>query len=404
MHNLSTVIRFEIVRALKKKSFWVLALSFPLIIAAIFGILYFSIKTTEDAEKDLEKQEFSVVITDESGVINPQILAATKAQTVEASAKQATIDRVKDGQLDAYIFYPKNINEQEVEIYAKDAGIFDNGRYTQVANSLLKASAQAEVSPTLQKIILGNVALTSTFYRDGQEHDSVKEMILPGFFLVLFYFLISFFGNRMLTSTTEEKENRVIEMILTTIEARTLIAGKIISLIVLAIIQGILVALPVLIGFWLFHDQLKLPMIDLSSLPVDPLRICLGFAIFACSFLLFTGLLVAVGAAVPTAQEAGGFFGVVIILLVGPFYAINLFISMPDSLLVKVLSIFPLTSPVPLLLRNAVGNLGLGEALIAIALLAISAAIAISVAVRLFRFGALEYNRKLKAKEILARK
>ena len=204
----------------------------------------------------------------------------------------------------------------------------------------------------------------------------------------------------MLTSTTEEKENRVIEMILTTIEARTLIVGKIISLIILAIVQGLLVVLPVLIGYLFFHDQLKLPSVDLSSLPVDPLRIGIGFLAFASSFMMFTGLLVAIGAAVPTAKEAGSFFGVVMILLFGPLYAVSMFISMPDAPLVKFLSLFPLTSPIPLMLRNAAGS----EAVIGIALLAVSAAIIMAIAVRIFRFGALEYNRKLSAKEIFARK
>ena len=135
-------------------------------------------------------------------------------------------------------------------------------------------------------------------------------MLFRSVFLILFYFLITFFGNQMLTSTTEEKENRVIEMILTTIEARTLIVGKIISLIILAIIQGLLVVSPVLIGYLIFHDQLKLPSVDLSSLPVDPQRIAIGFLAFAGSFMLFTGLLVAIGAAVPTAKEANSFFDV----------------------------------------------------------------------------------------------
>ena len=229
-------------------------------------------------------------------------------------------------------------------------------------------------------------------------------MILPGIFLILFYFLITFFGNQMLTSTTEEKENRVIEMILTTIEARTLIVGKIISLIILAIVQGLLVVLPMLIGYLFFHDQLKLPSVDLSSLPIDPLRIGIGFLAFASSFMMFTGLLVAIGAAVPTAKEAGSFFGVVMILLFGPLYAVSMFISMPNAPLVKFLSLFPLTSPIPLMLRNAAGNLGISEAVIGIALLAVSAAIIIAIAVRIFRFGALEYNRKLSAKEIFARK
>lgn len=404
MHNLSTVIRFEIVRALKKKSFWILAISFPLVFAATFGILFLSNKATDDAAEKLKEQSFSVAITDESNLVKPPLIAAAKAAEVKPSDKQAAINRVKDGQLDAYIYYPKNLDQQPIEIYGKDVGIFDNGRYGSLANGLLSASVQSDVNPAIRKVVQGKVNSTSTVYRDGKVHDSIQEMILPGVFLMLFYFLITFFGNQMLTSTTEEKENRVIEMILTTIEARTLIVGKIISLIILAIIQGLLVVSPVLIGYLIFHDQLKLPSVDLSSLPVDPQRIAIGFLSFAGSFMLFTGLLVAIGAAVPTAKEANSFFGVVMILLFGPLYAVTMFISMPDAPLVKFLSLFPLTSPIPLMLRNAAGNLGLGEATLGIAILAAAAIIIIAIAVRIFRFGALEYNRKLSAKEIFARK
>ena len=404
MHNLSTVIRFEIVRALKKKSFWILAISFPLVFAATFGILFLSNKATDDAAEKLKEQSFSAAITDESNLVKPPLIAAAKAAEVKPSDKQAAINRVKDGQLDAYIYYPKDLDQQPIEIYGKDVGIFDNGRYGSLANGLLSASVQSDVNPAIRKVVQGKVNSTSTVYRDGKVHDSIQEMILPGVFLMLFYFLITFFGNQMLTSTTEEKENRVIEMILTTIEARTLIVGKIISLIILAIIQGLLVVSPVLIGYLIFHDQLKLPSVDLSSLPVDPQRIAIGFLAFAGSFMLFTGLLVAIGAAVPTAKEANSFFGVVMILLFGPLYAVTMFISMPDAPLVKFLSLFPLTSPIPLMLRNAAGNLGLGEATLGIAILAAAAIIIIAIAVRIFRFGALEYNRKLSAKEIFARK
>ena len=404
MHNLSTVIRFEIVRALKKKSFWILAISFPIMFAAIFGIIFLSNKATDDAAEKLKNQSFSIAITDESKMVKPQLIAAAKATEIKSSDKQLAINRVKNGQLDAYIYYPKNLDQQSVEVYGKDVGIFDNGRYSSLANSLLSTSVQSGVDPAIQKIIQGKISSTSTVYRDGKVHDSIQEMILPGVFLILFYFLITFFGNQMLTSTTEEKENRVIEMILTTIEARTLIIGKIISLIVLAIIQGLLIVLPVLTGYLLFHNQLKLPSVDLSSLPIDPLRIGIGFLVFASSFMLFTGLLVAIGAAVPTAKEANSFFGIVMILLFGPLYAITMFISIPDSPLVKFLSLFPLTSPIPLMLRNAAGNLGVSEAIIGIAILIISATIIIAIAVRIFRFGALEYSRKLSAKEIFARK
>lgn len=133
MHNLSTVVRFELVRALKKKSFWILALSFPLMFAAIFGMIFLSNKATSDAGEKLKDQQFSLAVTDESKLLKPQIVASTKATVVAASDKQSAINRVKNGQLDAYIYYPSDIAGQPIEVYGKDVGLFDNGRYGSLA-------------------------------------------------------------------------------------------------------------------------------------------------------------------------------------------------------------------------------------------------------------------------------
>ena len=401
MHNLSTVIRFEVVRTLKKKSFWLMAFGFPVLIGALFGIIFLSNKSTSDAADKLQKQSFSLEVTDDSNLVNPQLLAAVKAKVV--TDKKQAIQDVKSGKIDGYIYYPADIATHPVEVYGKDVGIFDNGRYDGVAKSLLDQSVQATVSPEVRSVIAGTTTTAVTTYRDGVEYDSFKQMILPGVFLVLFYLLISFFGSQMLTSTTEEKENRVIEMILTTIEARTLIVGKIISLIGLAFFQGAVIVIPALLGYLLLHDQLHMPALDLSSLPVDWVRILTGAAIFVISFIMFTGFLVLIGASVPTAKEAGQFFGMIMMLIFGPLYPFTLFISAPESPIVRFLSLFPLTAPIPLLLRNAVGNLHPWEIALAIPIMAITAIIILTLAVRVFRFGALEYSRKLSIREIFSR-
>ena len=401
MHNLGTVIRFEITRALKKKSFWIMALGFPIMLAAIFGIVFLSNKTTDQAVKDLEKQKFSLQVTDESTLVNPALLAAVKATTI--TNKQQGIDNVKNGTVDGYIYYPADLTKQPIEVYGKDVGMFDNGRYEGVARALLLNSVQSTVSPQVSSVIQGNTPTNLTTYRGSEEYDPLKQMIIPGIFLVLFYMLIAFFGNQMLVSTTEEKENRVIEMILTTIEARTLIIGKIISLISLAFLQGLVIIVPALVGYLLFHEQLSLPSFDLTSLPVDWGRIGIGALIFATSFILFTGLLVLIGSSVPTAKEAGGFIGIIMMLIFGPLYAAPLFISQPDSPFVHFLSLFPFTAPIPLLLRNAVGNLQSWEIMLAIPIILVSAVIVLNLAVRVFRFGALEYSRKLSLKEIFGK-
>lgn len=401
MHNLSTVIRFEIVRTLKKKSFWLMALGFPIMMAAIFGIIFMSNKSTDEALKDLEKQKFSLAVTDESRLVNPAMISAVKATTI--NTKQQGIDAVKAGTIDGYIYYPTDLTKQSIEVYGKDVGMFDNGRYEGVAKALLLNSVQSTVTPGVSAVISGSTKTSVTTYRGSAVYDPFKQMLFPGIFLVLFYMLIAFFGNQMLVSTTEEKENRVIEMILTTIEARTLIIGKIISLIALAFLQGLVIVVPALAGYLLFHDQLNLPSFDLSSLPVDWTRIGMGALIFSLSLILFTGLLVLIGSSVPTAKEAGGFIGIVMMLIFGPLYAVSLFISQPDSPLVRFLSLFPFTAPIPLLLRNAVGNLQTWELLAAIPILVITAIIVLNLAVRVFRFGALEYSRKLSLKEIFGK-
>ena len=401
MHNLSTVITFEVIRVLKKKSFWAMVFGFPIMIGAVFGIVFLSNNATRDAADKLKEQTFSIAITDDSHLLSPQITSAFHAKM---TTKEAGIAAVKNGTVDAYFYYPADVSTHHIEIYGKNVGLFENGRYSSVALALLSQSVQNTVSPQIRTVLQNAAASDTTIYRDGRAYNPFKEMILPGIFLVLFYVLMSFFAGQALTSTTEEKENRVIEMILTTIEARTLIIGKIISLIVLMLIQGVLVVAPVLIGYLLFRNQLNLPNIDLSGLPVDWARIGVAAVIFALSFAFFTGVLVLIGATMPTAREANQFMGFVMIALYGPLYAVSLFISMPDAPIVRFLSLFPLTSPIPLLMRNAAGNLQPWEIAAGALILLASSIFVLILAVRVFRFGALEYSRKVSLKEMFARR
>ena len=393
MHNLGTVFKFETIRVLKKPTFWLMALGFPLMFAALYGIMFWSQSTTMQAAKELEKQEFSLAVTDDSKLVRPELLMAAKTKTVES--KEAGINDVKNGKIDAYIYFPKDIGKQKVEVYGKDVGLFQNGKYGAVAQSLLSQSVASSVSQAQVAILQNKVQLSSTTYLDGKEHGGINEMIAPGLFLVIFFMLVTFFGNQMLTSSTEEKENRTVEMLLTMVKTDTLITGKILSLMVLALIQMLVIVLPVAAGYLAFGSKLQLPNMDLSLLVFDPVRIGLALVIFLASFMMFTGMLVTLGAMMPTAKEASQWFGLVIMLIFGPFYGITAFVSFPDSPFVKFLSLFPFTAPIPLLLRNAVGNLPAWEGLLGVALLIVAAVLVLWLAVRIFRYGAMSYDSKL---------
>jgi ABC-2 type transport system permease protein len=146
-------------------------------------------------------------------------------------------------------------------------------------------------------------------------------MLVPGAFLVIFYYIVGFLSNRMLTSMTEEKENRVTEMILTSISAKTLVVGKLISILILGAIQIFALLVPILIAFLGFSKNLGLPNLSnfTDGIVWDGMTILKASLILVFGLLMTVGAIIALGSAMPTAQEASNYFGFIIMLLMAPF-------------------------------------------------------------------------------------
>lgn len=399
MFNLKTVMRFEILRTLKKQSFWLSILLPPIIIAIISGIMVFSNKASSDQLKQLASGSDRIVIIDQSGKVSKEAFQGEHA-FAKATDKDSAISDVKHGRKDAVIFIPKQVGEQPVEVYAKDENIFNNNRYETMAQQLLKSSVNSKIDAADQQIIAGKLQTNSTFYRNGHQYDPIGSMIIPAAFLILLYIVLMTFVNPILTSTSEEKENRVTEMILTTIQPRTLIFGKILSIVILAAMQIIIMTLMTIVTYLVLDKTAGVPLDMVKHIQIEPVRIAMSALISIAGFAFFAGLVIAVGAAVPTAKEAGSFLGVLMTLFYVPLYFIMLIISTPDALLVRIISLVPLTSPMPLLIRNATGNLPLGEGLLAAGILIVSAGITFWIAIRLFHYGSIEYNKVLSLKAI----
>jgi ABC-2 type transport system permease protein len=274
-----------------------------------------------------------------------------------------------------------------------------------VAVSILQTSAQTKVdAPQLTTIIQGNLKTDTTTYKNGTIAGGFNALIPAMLFLVIFYVVILLLGNQMLNSTLEEKENRVTEMILTTINPTSLILGKVASLFVVGIAQMLVFVIPIGIGYLFFRNQLNIPDVNLSALVFDPQTMIVGALILIGGFALFTATLVALGAIMPTAKDAGPIFGAMMALIFIPFYTVTLIVSDPSALIVQVFSYFPYSAPVTALLRNAFGTLPLGQAIIIIAILYVLAALVLRLAVKLFQYGSIEYSRKVNIRDVLMRR
>lgn len=400
-YNLGTVISFEVTRTLTKRRFWIATLIVPVIIGVVVALIVLANTSTDSSVQSQKDQKFTFSYTDASGVVDPAVVKAVGG--TKADSPEAAIAAVKSGKLDAYFDYPANPVKEQTRVYGVDKGIFDNGKYSSVATQILKASAEAQVGDAqLTTLVQGDVPVTATTYdAGGNVSGGIGSVIPPLLFLVIFYVVILLLGNQMLTSTLEEKENRVTEMILTTLNPTTLIIGKVVSLFIVGIVQMLVFALPVVIGYLFFRTSLNLPALDLANLQIDPWQMVVGALLLIGGFTLFTGTLVAVGAIMPTAKEAGQIFGIMMALIFVPFYAVTLIVSDPQAFIVQVFTWFPYSAPVTAMLRNGFSSLTPAEAIGVIVEQFVLGIIVLRLAVRLFRFGSIEYSKKVSLSAVL---
>ncbi|MET3810826.1 ABC transporter permease [Arthrobacter sp. UYEF3] len=393
-HNLRTVVGFEFTRTMKKRSFWIATLAIPVVMAIVFALVYLSNSSTAASADAQKTATMAFTYTDDSGLIAPQIATAMGGKKVTDPAQ--ALQDVKKGLTDAYFAYPAKPATQPVKVYGADKGIFENGKYDAVAKQLLTASAQATIgSPQLTAAASGTVKTEATTFKDGQPSGGFGAAIPPLMFLLIFYVSIILLSSQMLNSTLEEKENRVTEMILTTLNPTTLIIGKVIALFMVGLLQILVFLTPIAIGYLFFRDKLALPDLDLSTLSFEPGTMLVGALLLLGGFTVFTGVLVAIGAIMPTAKDAGTIFGPLMALIFVPFYAISLIISDPHAPIVQIFTYFPLSAPVTALLRNGFGTLTPLEATIVIAELFIVGFLILRLAVHLFRYGSIQYSGRL---------
>lgn len=402
-HNLSTVIGFEFRRTITKRRFWAVTLIIPILVFGLGGLIIASNVSTANTADQQKNARFEFVYSDASGLVDAAIAKQYGGTEIKSDAEG--VEEVQIGGTPAYFAYPADPAKQTIRVYGEDAGVFQNSKYSAVAESLLSASVEQKLDdPVTVSVLRGDVKTNTTTFENGKRAPGFEAILPALLFLAAFFIVIVFLGNQMLNSTLEEKENRVTEMILTTINPTNLLLGKVISLFAIGIIQLAVFALPMLVGFLFFRDQLQLPSFDLSGLVFDPQKMIVGTLILIGGFALFTGTLVAVGAVMPTAKDAAPVFSVVIFAVVIPLYASGFAISSPQSPIVQLLAYFPYTAPITALILNAFGSLPLWQAIIIIVELFVLAVVVLRIAVRLFRYGSIEYSSKVKVRDVLGRR
>lgn len=379
------VAKFEIVRQLKKPAFWAATLLLPLMIGGIYFVSFIS---TQNVDNNPEVDENTkIAITDDAGVFSeqmPYLISGDKADGIEM---------LKNGEADLYFYIPEDFEEsKKAEFYHISEGLeifnFDG--------KVLKSLMAMEASSRVEK--LDALALTGSFEiidnkitKDGEDSNALGKAIIPFAIGIIFFIFITLCGNRFLLSVVEEKENRISEMIMTSVSSKHLIVGKIIAMLILAVVQILALVIPVTFLIILNRDNQTISSI-LNMVEIDPVSIILSILLFVASAVFYAGTSTFVGSLVSTAKDASSFIGPAIIMMVFPLYFMQMFMMTEPNLVVQIMTYFPFTAPIALMLRSGFGTISTLEYCVGILIVSVSAIVMIRLAVVTFQKNAINFN------------
>jgi ABC-2 type transport system permease protein len=201
------------------------------------------------------------------------------------------------------------------------------------------------------------------------------------------------FGQFILMGVMEEKQNRVVEVILSRIPPTRLLAGKIVGIGALGLIQVVIIGGSIVLA----ARMIELPGVDLSGVGIGVLGnvvlwYLLGFGLYAVVYG-------AMGATVSRQEDAQGAVMIPTLLMVVAYLVAMFSIEDPDGTLAVVGSIFPFTAPVVMLFRAAATDVPLWQTLAAVGLTVATTLGMVRVGARVYSGAVLSVGKKVRLRD-----
>jgi ABC-2 type transport system permease protein len=219
---------------------------------------------------------------------------------------------------------------------------------------------------------------------------------LPYIFSILFMISIFFTSGYLLQGVSEEKENRLMEILLSSVSARQLLTGKVIGLGAAGLLQITVWFIAGLI-FATIASAWIAPLANLS-IPVD--LIILGIIYFILGYLLYGIIWSVIGSLGANAREGSQLTSLVVLPAILPVMLIGLFIENPEHVIFTIFTLLPITAPITAVMKLSIGALPVWECVVSIIMLGASIVVAMWMASRIFRTTLLMYGKRPSFNEI----
>lgn len=256
---------------------------------------------------------------------------------------------------------------------------------------------------------LTNEPVINEFDLTQSSESSTNEATEGGRFLVVYVFTIFFFAGLMLTNSylmqtvIDERENKLIEILISTVRPVNLLGGKILALGLLGIVQicvwiGSLVLLVVTAG----NLDAVAPFLNLLQLQISTELIAMMGGFFVLMYLLYAALFGAIGAISGSTQQGSQYIGLLVVPTILPFYFFDLIQADPNGAISTIFTLIPFTAPITIMVRTIAGAIPAWQIVISVALMIIALIGALWLAGRLFRVQTLLRGSSVRLHELPA--
>jgi len=388
--KLLCVARYEYLRFIRRKSLLLAILGVPLLVVLVVAV---GVLVARGGD------ELPVGYVDASGLLGPAVAAAVRDDAARATefrpfdsveAGRAALER---GRVDALFVVPADYPEDRSLRAFTLEGDLSAGAESAFA-AFLEAGLAARHPPAVADRLVQRPSVTVRAADSSREiaaESAFLSFLVPFAAGILFTIAAVSSAGYLLQAVSDEKENRTVEILTTSVSPFQLIAGKTLGIVGIAATQlavwGLGLAAAVVIAARYVEPLAQL------SVPWSLLGVVLAF--FVPAYLLLAAIMICLGAAFPEYRQSQQVVGLVNILFFVPLFFMTFIFADPNGPLAVALTLFPTTSFLTVLLRWSATTVPAWQLALAWVLLAATGAAFVWAAPRIFRAGMLRYGQRL---------
>ncbi|MCM1484461.1 MAG: ABC transporter permease [Muribaculaceae bacterium] len=423
------IIRREYLERVKKKSFIITTLLMPVLMLALMAM---PALIMEFAGTELR----TVSVVDDSRLVADSLQSTSEIRFVNTPVPLE--DLLKQDDVDAVLYIPADVMEQGkgVSLYTSGASSMNlESAVRSQLNSIIEAHRLRSYHIDNLDKILAEVQsdITLSSYRIDQEQGSKETSTMISYMLgivltMMLYMCLLLYGQMVMTSIIEEKNNRVLEIVVSSVKPTQLMLGKICGIGLVAVTQiviwGVLISvmsafvLPALLPASVAADvaAVNAGTADVAALTTDAdllsavamlgnvgyiIQIFTLLILFLVGgFLLYSAIYAAIGSAVDNIQDAGQLQSIIIIPIVLGIMFGMMAANDPTSDVSLWMSLIPFTSPMVMMARIPFG-IPAWEIVVSLIVLYITFLIVVWIAAKIYRVGIFMYGKKPTLKELI---